>query len=301
MENLPGNLEKDVMFFTPPTSSKPKKQWTLILLGDHGEIINVGWLKGAALAGMLFLIAALAAAAYFYVLYRNAVQENSGARHLTRTAQQRAAPQKAGTETSPSASEPKVGKTPAPTQKSPATESAGGSQSPVDKSAAATEIKATDAEMPENSRAEASEESAAGDEAQIPAETASPLSAEKPAAVSAENFEIFYNKSRKILEVKFDLKNTDPNESRASGQVFVVLKSEQLNPNRWLTLPETELISGKPSGKEPGEAFNISRFKTVRLEAKGQPAPSRFDAATVFVFSETGELLLEKDFPVNTE
>lgn len=266
-----------------------------MLVGSHGETVNVEWLKGAAIAGILILIAALAVAGYFYFLYRTEVQENSGAHRLTSAVQKRAAPPKVPANVSsprPAAPEPSVRRTPVVTQESPAAATA--AESPADKTAA-------EAEKSEVSEAADAEKSAAGDEAQVPEETASPVRSEKPAPVSAEDFEIFYNKSRRILEVKFALKNIDSNESRASGQVFVVLKSDRLNPNRWLSLPETQLISGKPSGKEPGEAFSISRFKTVRIEAKGQPAPNRFDTATVFIFSETGELLLEKDFLVNTD
>jgi len=299
MENLPRNLEKDVIFFTPPKFSKQKKKWTLILLGDHGEIINVEWLKGAALAGMLFLIAALAAATYFYFLYTNAVYENRGVHGLT-DAQQRAAPSTAGEDISlpaAAAPEPNVRSKPAPDLLPPETS---GAESPADKTAAASKEKTA---VTENREAEdaGAEKADADNEAQVPEEAASSTGLEKPVAVSAEDFEIFYNKSRRVLEVKFALKNIDPKESRAAGQVFVVLKSDRLSPNRWLTIPETELVSGKPSGKEPGEVFSISRFKIVRIEAKGQPAPDRFNTATVFIFSETGELMLEKDFPVNTD
>jgi hypothetical protein len=37
----------------------------------------------------------------------------------------------------------------------------------------------------------------------------------------------------------------------------------------------------------------------VRLKAKGSGDPDRFKTASVFVFAPAGEMLLEKDFPVN--
>jgi hypothetical protein len=78
----------------------------------------------------------------------------------------------------------------------------------------------------------------------------------------------------------------------------VVLKSEGIPENQWVTLPPANLISGRPSEEEAGETFAISRFKTLKFQAKRQTNPGKFKIATVFIFDRDGSLMLEKDFPI---
>jgi|GEM_PF-1862009 len=113
------------------------------------------------------------------------------------------------------------------------------------------------------------------------------------------DFKISYIKRRRTLNVQFVIRNTGP--SRISGHAIVVLKSDKVRRSRWVTLPPVKLTSGKPSGEEIGKTFSISNFKTLKFSAKKQRSPKRFKTAAVFIFAETGKLMLKKDFPIEMD
>jgi hypothetical protein len=56
--------------------------------------------------------------------------------------------------------------------------------------------------------------------------------------------------------------------------------------------------SGRPSEIKNGRPFSITRFKTIRFKAPYQAGPEPFETATILVYASSGELLLEKRFPV---
>ncbi|MBA3016941.1 MAG: hypothetical protein KJ550_10910 [Proteobacteria bacterium] len=119
---------------------------------------------------------------------------------------------------------------------------------------------------------------------------------EKPAIVSVNNFNVYYEKDKNILRVQYIIKNTDLN-TKIAGYTVVILKDNEVNQNEWLILPsDNNLIEGKPSGKA-GQVFLISSFREIKLKATQLTNPNRFKKVTVFVFSNKGDLLLEKDFP----
>ena len=63
-------------------------------------------------------------------------------------------------------------------------------------------------------------------------------------------------------------------------------------------MPNVPLVSKRPSEIDKGRRFSISRFKQVYLTTNIKSPPQLYKTATVFVFSVSGELLLEKDLPV---
>ena len=83
-----------------------------------------------------------------------------------------------------------------------------------------------------------------------------------------------------------------------SGHAIVVLKSDDLQPKMWLTVPPLALVNGKPTGEQRGHGFAINYFRTMRFTTNLPRSPGKYDKAAVYVFAGTGELLLEKDFPV---
>ncbi|MCJ7615891.1 MAG: hypothetical protein MUO43_05080, partial [Desulfobacterales bacterium] len=118
---------------------------------------------------------------------------------------------------------------------------------------------------------------------------------EKPAIVSVNNFNVYYEKDKNILRVQYIIENKDLN-TKIAGYTVAILKDNEVNQNEWLILPSDNLIEGKPSGKV-GQVFFISNFREIKLKATQLTKPNRFKKITVFVFSNKGELLLEKDFP----
>lgn len=83
-----------------------------------------------------------------------------------------------------------------------------------------------------------------------------------------------------------------------NGHVVAVLKAEDLDPERWLSLPRLELVNGRPTGRQKGYTFAVSHAKEF---AQSLPVPKHLPAytrAVLYVFSNEGQLLLARDYPV---
>jgi hypothetical protein len=117
-------------------------------------------------------------------------------------------------------------------------------------------------------------------------------------SVAIDNFKISVKSGNNSLRVQFKLKNTSLYSQHVSGHAIVVLKGEEIQQNQWVSLPGMSLIDGKPTGRQRGNAFGISNFKNMRFTASAPHFPEKFQTASVYVFLQTGELLLEQDFPV---
>jgi hypothetical protein len=115
-------------------------------------------------------------------------------------------------------------------------------------------------------------------------------------SVAIENFKLSVKSGNNSLRVQFKLKNTSPYSQHVSGHAIVVLKGEEIQQNQWVSLPRISLIEGKPTGRQQGNAFGISNFKIMRFTASKPHSPDKFQTASVYVFAQTGELLLEQDF-----
>jgi hypothetical protein len=60
-----------------------------------------------------------------------------------------------------------------------------------------------------------------------------------------------------------------------------------------------DLKKGRPSGRQPGYRFSLSHSKAFTLT---MPAPKNlpaYDSAILYVFSNEGELLTAREFPVD--
>jgi hypothetical protein len=120
---------------------------------------------------------------------------------------------------------------------------------------------------------------------------------ERP-AVALAAFKITHDAAEQTLMARFRVKNTGSSAAPVGGRCVVVLKSDTLEPKRWLAMPGVALVNGRPDGNR-GQAFRISRFKDMQIKTRGVTDPSVFDTAAVFVFDTGGTVILETDFPVN--
>lgn len=114
-------------------------------------------------------------------------------------------------------------------------------------------------------------------------------------SVAIENFQISNLPGDNRLRVLFKIKNTTLNSQRVSGHTILVLKGEQTN---WLPIPWMPLVDGRPTGKQRGHSFGINYFKTLKFSAQSPKFPEKFQTASIYVFTQKGELLLEKTYPV---
>ena len=118
-------------------------------------------------------------------------------------------------------------------------------------------------------------------------------------SVAIESFKTYSKSDENLLRVQYKIKNTSPNAQRVAGHTIVVLKGEQLRQDQWLTIPRISLSNGKPNGRQRGHSFGIKNFKTMRFKTKLPKSPEIYRKASVYIFTQKGDLLLEKDFPVN--
>jgi uncharacterized protein YdaU (DUF1376 family) len=118
-------------------------------------------------------------------------------------------------------------------------------------------------------------------------------------SVALENFKASRESGNNNLTAQFKIKNTSKgaNPPRADGRIVVVLKAEDLQKDQWLVMPAVGLSGERPSGKR-GKSFSIQRFRTMNFTAKAPHYSHQFETAAVYVFTKTGELLLEQDFSI---
>jgi hypothetical protein len=117
--------------------------------------------------------------------------------------------------------------------------------------------------------------------------------AANPSSLSIEEFKSRFDETQKSFRYSFLLKNKDSKNTTASGYIFVILKSEGLAPEQWLSYPHAILVNGVPQNFRDGEPFSISKHKTIAKDISIQYA---YDSLSIFVFSLDGKIMIESKF-----
>ena len=139
------------------------------------------------------------------------------------------------------------------------------------------------------------------------AEVPQPTQAEKekvaPPASSANvvvtNLEIRRKADGNSFEFKFSLKKVQGESGKIAGYTFVVLKPEEGSREATIrAFPWSPLKDGMPAIFKRGQYFSISRFKYVSGTFADVSTMEHFKTATVYVYSNTGDLLVEEVFEV---
>ena len=277
MENLPGNL--GIAVKTSAMESCPFKkarQWTILMVDDHGKVISFSRFKEAVIISASMLFVAIIAAVILFFLYKNTQNDNNKLQDILSTSQEKVSALRNKNDILMARlgiSESKVNANYANKQSSMP-------KKPLDNDSG---IRPSDEQF---SKVEPGKN---------PALVTNNNNDKKPAIVSVDNFNAYYDKDKNILSIQYIIKKTALN-AKIVGLTAVILKNNEASQNEWLILPSDNLIEGKPSGKA-GQAFLISNFREINFKATQLTDPNRFKKATVFVFSNEGELLLEKDFP----
>jgi len=130
---------------------------------------------------------------------------------------------------------------------------------------------------------------------------ADPAAQEKVPMVSIEEFNVSHEADTSTFRAQFVLRNTGPDSHPVSGYTAIILKKLNTQPDKWLSLPTLKLTAGVPTGARVGQYFSIARFKSVGFMVNSKVDPQQFDAATVYVFDDDKDLLLEKNFSINIQ
>ena len=258
MENLSRNLEKALKYLAFKVTPGETGYHTLMLVGENGKVKHVRILKGLVIALILIQVLLFCAAAFVFYTSRKYVGENRTLLNALDISQK-------------------------------------------------NYLAMRDEKDILTGRlvlAESMVKGGAGAYKPAPAVDASatPLQTETApqgrVKVSVDNLKVSHEAKTSALNIQFDLKNAGADIQYITGYAFVILKENNTDQNNWLSVPNVPLVSKRPSEIDKGRRFSISKFKQVFLTTNIKSNPQRFKVATVFVFSVSGELLLEKDLPV---
>jgi hypothetical protein len=276
---------------------KPKKskhvgadrRWTLLFIGDHGNVVTLKYFKAIVIgAGVLFFLAigfvAVLLSQNIGVLKQNKVLQKRSAdsekqieklRHEKEILMARLVLAEVKTKENV-AGDPKI------QEKMQVTEP----ETPLPQQAPKPEPVKTDPKKPPVPQV-----------AQPESEVGETDEAEPVISVAVANFKISLESENQNLDATFKIRNTSSEPQRVEGHAVVVLKGDDLQKDQWLVMPAVGLAGEKPSGKR-GKSFSIQRFRTMSFTSKAPDYSDQFETAAVYVFTKTGELLLEQDFSV---
>jgi hypothetical protein len=117
-------------------------------------------------------------------------------------------------------------------------------------------------------------------------------------SLTVEQLEIWQAAGDNSAKFQFSLKNTDAQGRKATGYTFVVLKPDEASQDPARGSPWTPLTDGKPTTFKRGQFFSIARFKYVRGSISHIHDATKFKTATVYVYTEQGDLWIEKTFDI---
>jgi hypothetical protein len=297
MEDIPRDVQKELESYKAPKKTRKTGHWTLLFVGDEGEVITIRKFKGLMLLAVFILVVALSATASIYMLYKKPFEENRRLEAALAEAARQV--RDLGEErdlllTRLGITESRLKKTQAP---EPATAPA--DQVTLETPLPASEEKPPAAEVatvPESGTVRMQPAPPAKPEAPLPPVTASEIKPE--VKIDVRDFQVLHEPEQKLLKVQFRLKNVNVEVGAVSGRTFVFLANDQDDETDILTFPKVRIVDDKPGRIHPGRYFSISRFNIVKFERAYKESPRPFNSATVFVYSGAGDLLLEKRFSI---
>jgi hypothetical protein len=277
-------------------SHKIGRSFRLLVVGDHGEVIPFGRIKGLLVCLLATLIVSFAAACVLGFLYLKQKSRLDLVKEQLRAAQKQSASLRderdvlmARLVIAESSLKPKVSTTPqSPPQKSlPESKPAPEPVPPVSKEVES--VKKT-GEPPAMGTGPDSQPSAERTVALQPPQP--------PVSVSMENFRLSHEAKRNRLTAQFRIKNTTAGSVRLSGKCVLVLRGGQGGSQQVLVLPEVPLVHGEPTGKQ-GHDFGIRRFFDFTLRAQNLPDRFSFDKGTLYVFDDKAAVIAKFEVPVS--
>jgi hypothetical protein len=260
-------------------TSKRSRYWSIMLVGEHGRVIPFRHFKALVIGVCAVLILSLAAlAALGFVCRHQYHQLIALQKSLDQT----------NLQTSKLRDEKDLCLTGLMAMKNQAGELP---QAPPKDSAKALPEKsqpATKAEAKEKVEAVA---------VPVPAKHSKP---EVKWAAEIRNFKVTYDQRQQILRAEFRLYNTSSPKQALAGRTVLVFKQQEDPPIHWAAVPSVPLKDGKPVG-DNGKAFRVNNFRTEHFSIYRRSEASEYDTASIFVFSEHGELITHSEMPFHVD
>ncbi len=278
-------------------SPKPKKtkspgterRWTLLFIGDHGNVITLKRFKAIVLVtGFLFFVA-LGAVAFLVFMSKGILDENQGFRNRIENFQKKIETLRHEKEILMARlvlAESKAKENAPERQQSQADINTDDQIPPESQTVSKIETVKVDKKMPSVPEATPSKPAALESRDTEPA-----------LPVAVEDFKVSRVSGSANLNAEFRIKNTSPESEKITGHAVVILKGDDLPKHKWLVMPAVDLVGDDPSGKR-GKRFAIQRFRTMRFTSKSPNDSGEFQTAVVYIYLKTGELVLQQEFPV---
>jgi len=295
MEDIPRDVQKELDSYKVAKSTGKGGHWTLLFVGERGEVVTIRKFKGLMFLAIFIMVVSISVVASVYMLYKKPFGENRRLKAALSMAENRVSTLGEERELlltrlgiAESRIKKIVKKQPAPKQPDKVVSAkpvaGGGAQTLQEETKPVREIKEArpDLSLPEKPETPETDEIASEVKPEI--------------KVDIRDLKVQHDPELNLLNVQFRLKNINLEAGAVSGRTFVVLETDQDDGENSLTFPKVTLVDGKPAQIHLGRYFSISRFNIVKFKSVYEQDPKPFNSATVFVYSGTGDLLLEKRF-----
>jgi DNA-binding transcriptional MerR regulator len=120
--------------------------------------------------------------------------------------------------------------------------------------------------------------------------------AQQSPIIMVKDFSAIFEAKKKILRLRMQLVNIHPDSKTIRGHVFAVLKSGPESNAQEIVIPKVPLENGQPTRISKGASFSIAKLKIQYLKTILNSRHNQYNSATILIYSNTGELLLSKDF-----
>jgi len=288
MENIQRRLEKDITRLSRTGAGTRSRRWTLMLIRNDGRTLNIRGFKVILFCFVATVLLITVTASVLYVRYQDSLKEAEYLRKSLRVAK---------SESRSLRHQKEVLIARLAIERSLVVES-----SPPDSAVEAplSPDESEEAAPLHQSPGVAPDLNPAADQG---AEESDNISSESQTGsrVGVEDLRVSFDASRQRLRIQFVIRKRDPSMESVSGRAYVVLKPEDADQNKWLSLPTVSLENGRPSVPNRGQFFSIARFKSISLERMNVNDPQRYRRATIFVFSSEGELMFQEEFQIKVK
>jgi hypothetical protein len=293
MEDLQRNMATHSRIGIIERFYQDPRSWTIVLIGDLGKMVSLHLTKPLLLASTACLALIVAVFIYSAVSYRSVRSENKA---LSKNLDRLSAKLRSAEETREEALvrlmllEASAGQAAGKTVND-------SEQQTKDKASQATE-QAPPATAGVKARAQEAPRPAAAALLSSRADTDKVAPPMPTARVSIRNLEIWLEPDDNEFKFKFMVRNTDRESGKVAGYAFLVLKPKGDSGKPPRVFPVTPLKNGKPDNFKDGHHFSIARYTFVRGTLAEVSTIGPFETAKIYVYSDTGDFLLEKAFNV---
>jgi hypothetical protein len=267
-----------------PKHTGLRRNWQIMLVDDHGQIIPFRRIKGIAYLLVLIAVVALSAAIFLGLLYQREL------RHVSQLNQRLE-------QVSKQASQLRDEKDILLTKLVVAE-----SKLKSDEKAVAAEKEAEPRAAPLAGVPRNEPQSIAASGEQAPEKKAAPAkAAESPKAVvkvTASSLEVVHDPHKRRLSISFKLSNASTGGLKAEGRCVVVLKNKKDSTEGWLSIPQVNLSDGVPAGNQ-GQYFRIANFMNVQMQRYNLPKSFQYEQGALYVFDQKAKPLLKKEFSLS--